>query len=420
MSSTVITIPNEDEITLNKKKTCQFAPLSIVSSIISMQSKPDMRKVIHSIKVGIALVLVSLLYLLDPLYKQVGDNALWAIMTVVVIFEFSAGATLGKGLNRGIGTILGGGLGCLAAILADEVGGIGNIIIVGISVFVFGAAATYSRLVPSIKRRYEYGAVIFILTFNLVVVSGLRADKIIKLARERLSTICMGFAICIFINLLIFPMWASDELHNSLATRFEKLACCIEECLEEYFRIVNEKENQLSANFSSCKSVLQSKSNDESLVNFSRWEPWHGKFGFSYPWDKYQQIGDATRELAVTIVSLQGCLQYPGQPSPAIRQSIKEPCEVVGSSLVWTLRQLGGSIMKMERCRPKALMASKSHSTNIELSLVTSHSILGAAENGEGLAMASFVFLLMKLVEEVEVLAKEVDELGELASFQTK
>ncbi|GFZ19682.1 aluminum activated malate transporter family protein [Actinidia rufa] len=413
MSSTVITIPNEDEITLNKKKTFQFAPPSIVSSIVSMQS-----------------------------------------------------ATLGKGLNRGIGTILGGGLGCLAAILADEVGGIGNIIIVGISVFVFGAAATYARLVPSIKRRYEYGAVIFILTFNLVVVSGLRADKIIKLARERLSTICMGFAICIFINLLIFPMWASDELHNSLATRFEKLACCIEECLEEYFRIVNEKENQLSANFSSCKSVLQSKSNDESLkTNNSLQGPeWYisGKFfpdgnrgienlGFLIPGTNTNKLEMLLESLLLPLFHCKGVfnildrcvipipwifvnqltniqlvdniddlfkLYY--QPSPAIRQSIKEPCEVVGSSLVWTLRQLGGSIMKMERCRPEALMASKSHSTNIELSLVTSHSILGAAENGEGLAMASFVFLLMKLVEEVEVLAKEVDELGELASFQTK
>lgn len=46
---------------------------------------------IHSIKVGIALVLVSLLYLLDPLFKQVGENAMWAIMTVVVVFEFYAG-----------------------------------------------------------------------------------------------------------------------------------------------------------------------------------------------------------------------------------------------------------------------------------------------------------------------------------------
>ncbi|GFZ04697.1 aluminum-activated malate transporter 1 [Actinidia rufa] len=403
MSSTVTTIPSEDEITLNKQKKFQFSPLSIVSSLVPMQSKHDMRKVIHSIKVGTALVLVSLLYLLDPLYKQVGDNALWAIMTVVVIFEFSAGATLGKGLNRGIGTILGGGLGCLAVILADEVGGIGNIIIVGISVFVFSAAATYTRLVPRIKRRYEYGAVIFILTFNLVVISGLRADKIMKLARERLSNVCMGFAICIFISLFIFPMWASDELHNSLASKFEKVACCIEECLEEYFRLVNEKENQFSVSFSSCKSVLQSKSNDESLV-------WN-----THPLAFVNQLiniepGDNIDDLFK--------LYY--QPSPAIRQSIKEPCEVVGSSLVWTLRQLGGSIMKMERCRPKALLASISHSTNINLSLVTSPSILGAAENSEGLAMASFVFLLMKLVEEVEVLAKEVEELGELAGFQTK
>ncbi|GMP99844.1 hypothetical protein CsSME_00047166 [Camellia sinensis var. sinensis] len=129
MGSTVITIPNEDDqISLGQKKKPQFAFVSFVSSLIAKQSKHDMRRVIHSIKVGIALVVVSLLYLLDPLYKQFGDdmNAMWAIMTVVVIFEFSAGATLGKGLNRGIGTVLGGGLGCLTAILGDAVGGTGN------------------------------------------------------------------------------------------------------------------------------------------------------------------------------------------------------------------------------------------------------------------------------------------------------
>lgn len=48
------------------------------------------------------------------------------------------GATLGKGLLRGIGTLLGGGLGCLVAILADEFGKIGNNIVVGTSVFLFG------------------------------------------------------------------------------------------------------------------------------------------------------------------------------------------------------------------------------------------------------------------------------------------
>ena len=50
-----------------------------------------------------------------------------------------AGATLSKGLNRGMGTILGGGLGCLAAALAQEVGGkFDHAIIVGIFVFIFG------------------------------------------------------------------------------------------------------------------------------------------------------------------------------------------------------------------------------------------------------------------------------------------
>lgn len=94
--------------------------------------------------------------------------------------------------------------------------------------YISGGAATYSRLVPRIKKRYDYGAMIFILTFNLVVVSGLRAENVLELARERLSTIGMGFAVCIFISLLVFPTWASDELHHSTAHKFQVLADSIE------------------------------------------------------------------------------------------------------------------------------------------------------------------------------------------------
>ncbi|GLU07533.1 hypothetical protein SLE2022_244880 [Rubroshorea leprosula] len=418
MSSTVITIPDEGEVPIKKKKFQVSLPL--ISIFKEKKNNQEVKKLIHSIKVGIALVLVSLLYLLNPLYKQVGDNAMWAIMTVVVIFEFYAGATLRKGFNRGIGTVLGGALGCLAAAFAQQVGGIGNAIVVGFSVFIFGAAATYSRLVPRIKRSYDYAAMIFILTFNLVVVSGLRAENVLALARERLSTIVMGFAVCIFISLLVFPTWASDELHDSIASRIEDLARSIEGCSAEYFNSVGEKRNCSSANSNSYKSLLHSKAKDESLVNFAKWEPWHRKFGFSYPWEKYLKIGDVLRDLAATILSLQGCLQSPIMSSETLLQSIKEPYTVIGSSLAWTLRELGESIKKMKKCQSENLMVQKLKSMTLELSQVKTLSTIGQMENADGLAIASSIFLLMKMIDKVEDLAKEIEELGELAGFHTK
>ncbi|EXB39361.1 Aluminum-activated malate transporter 13 [Morus notabilis] len=411
----------------SKEEKKEPKALSFVHNIVShtrekiTSNKQDVRKLIHSAKVGIALVLVSLLYLLDPLYDQVGDNAMWAIMTVVVIFEFYAGATLGKGLNRGIGTILGGGLGCLAAYIAQEVGGTGNSIIIAISVFIFGAGATYTRLVPKIKKRHDYGLMIFILTFNLVAVSGLRAEKVLEIARERLSTIGMGFAVCVFISLVVFPTWASDELHDSTASKFQDLAESLQGCMEDYFRLANEKENEPSASsFSSCKSVLNSKAKDELLANFAKWEPWHGKFGLYYPWGKYLKLGELLRELAASLVSLKHCLQSPRQPSTTLRQSIKEQCEEVGCSLAWSLRELGDSIKKMRKCQQAELIAPKVKAMRVELSsAVSANSKLGQTENIDALAVASFVFLLMEVVEKVQVLAKEVEELGELAGFLT-
>ncbi|XP_044487418.1 aluminum-activated malate transporter 12-like [Mangifera indica] len=422
MGSTVIAIPDGEAVApaAKDKKKFQESLRPAISFLGEMKNKHDMKKIIHSIKVGIALVLVSLLYLLDPLYKQVGENAMWAIMTVVVVFEFFAGATLSKGLNRGLGTILGGGLGCLAAAFAHEVGGVGNAVVVGTFVFIFGAAATHSRLDPRIKKRYDYGAMIFLLTFNLVVVSGIRVDEVLKLARERLTTIVMGFSACIFTSLLVFPIWASDELHDSVASKFEDLAGSIEGCFKVYFRLVNEKENQPSFTFSCCKSVLHSKSKDESLANFARWEPWHGKFGFSHPWGKYLKIGENLRDVAATILSFKGCLQSDRQfhqTSQTLRELIKEQCEDVGSSLAWTLRELGDSIKKMRRCQTVTSIMPELKSMRQELSLVMSPSILGQLENGDRLEIASFLFTLTVMVDQVEELTKEVEELGELARF---
>ena len=51
----------------------------------------DPRRIIHSFKVGLALLLISVLYFLSPSFPGFRDNAIWAIITVTVIMEFSVG-----------------------------------------------------------------------------------------------------------------------------------------------------------------------------------------------------------------------------------------------------------------------------------------------------------------------------------------
>lgn len=107
---------------------------------------------------------------------------------------------------------------------------------------------------------------------------------------------------------------------------------------------------------------------------------------------------------------------FSNQPTSTLRQKIKEPCEEVGSSLAWTLRELGEGFKKMKRCQPDISIVPKLKSINLELSLVTPPSRL-LLENGDGLAIAGFVFLLLEVVEKVKVLAKEVEEVEESAGF---
>lgn len=54
-------------------------------------AQDDPRRVIHSLKVGLAISLVSLFYYYQPLYENFGLSAMWAVMTVVVVFEYTVG-----------------------------------------------------------------------------------------------------------------------------------------------------------------------------------------------------------------------------------------------------------------------------------------------------------------------------------------
>lgn len=90
------------------------------------------------------------------------------------------------------------------------------------------AASSFTRFIPRIKARYDYGVLIFILTFSLVSVTGYRVDKILELANERLTTIGIGGASCIIVSICVCPVWAGEDLHKLVASNIEKLASYLE------------------------------------------------------------------------------------------------------------------------------------------------------------------------------------------------
>ena len=92
------------------------------------------------------------------------------------------------------------------------------------------SAATFSRFIPSVKTRFDYGAMIFILTFSMVAVSGYQnqVEELFEITSQRFSTVAVGISLCIIISMIFCPVWAGSELHNLIVRNLEKLADSLE------------------------------------------------------------------------------------------------------------------------------------------------------------------------------------------------
>lgn len=90
------------------------------------------------------------------------------------------------------------------------------------------ALTTFARFFPKIKARYDYGMVMFNVTFCLVSVSSFRNSEILDLAQKRLSTILIGASICVIVSICVYPVWAGQDLQNLVALNIEKLAVFLE------------------------------------------------------------------------------------------------------------------------------------------------------------------------------------------------
>ncbi|KAI3727879.1 hypothetical protein L6452_16500 [Arctium lappa] len=320
----------------------------------------DPRRVIHALKVGFSLTLVSLLYLMEPLFKGVGQNAIWAVMTVVVVLEFTAGATLCKGLNRGSGTLLAASLAFLFEFIAREYGKVFRAVFIGSSIFLIGASTTYLRFFPNIKKNYDYGVLVFLLTFNLITVSSYRVDDILKVARGRIYAIAIGSGVCVLMSLFILPNWSGEDLHNSTVSKIEGLARSIEACVDKYF---NDEEPDLEIDeamedpiYTDYKAVLDSKSTDETLARHASWEPrhsWHCRNKF--PSQQYVKVGGILRHFGYAVVALHGTVQTEIRTPRSVRMLFKDPCIRLVSEVTKSLMELAGSIRNRRHCSPEIL-----------------------------------------------------------------
>ncbi|KAF3494149.1 hypothetical protein DY000_02054531 [Brassica cretica] len=323
----------------------------------------DPRRIVHSFKVGVALVLVSSFYYYQPsgpFTDYFGINAMWAVMTVVVVFEFSVGATLSKGLNRGVATLVAGGLALGAHQLASFSGRTIEPILLATFVFVTAALATFVRFFPRVKETFDYRMLIFILTFSLISLSQFRDEEILDLAESRLSTVLVGGVSCILISIFVCPVWAGQDLHSLLISNLDTLS--------HFLQVVEKRRSNLER----YKSVLNSKSDEDTLI----------------PID--------------------------------IKKKLEEPFRRMSMESGKALKEASISLKKMMKSSSYDIHIINSQSACKALSTLLKSGILNDVEPLQMVSLLTTVSLLNDIVHLTEKISESVRELASAASFKNK
>nr|ABY52956.1 ALMT1-M77.1 variant [Secale cereale] len=337
-------------------------------------AREDPRRVAHSLKVGLALALVSAVYFVTPLFNGLGVSAIWAVLTVVVVMEFTV-----------------------------------------------ASAATFLRFIPEIKAKYDYGVTIFILTFGLVAVSSYIVEELIQLAHQRFYTIVVGVFICLCTTVFLFPVWAGEDVHKLASSNLGKLAQFIEGMETNCFGENNIAINLEGKDFLQVyKSVLNSKATEDSLCTFARWEPRHGQFRFRHPWSQYQKLGTLCRQCASSMEALASYVitttktQYPATANPELSFKVRKTCREMSTHSAKVLRGLEMAIrtMTVPYLANNTVVVAMKAAERLRSELEENAALL------QVMHMAVTATLLADLVDRVKEITECVDVLARLARFK--
>ncbi|KAL5214464.1 hypothetical protein ABZP36_003616 [Zizania latifolia] len=390
----------------------------------------DPRRVLHGLKVGFALALVSVFYYTRPLYDGVGGAAMWAVMTVVVVFEYTVGGCVYKGFNRATATVSAGAVALGVHWIASKSSDMFEPVVRSGSVFLLAAAATFSRFIPTVKTRFDYGVTIFILTYSLVAVSGYRVDALVAMAQQRISTIAIGIFICLAVCLLAFPVWAGQELHRLTARNMDKLAGAVEACVEGYFADAPDDKRQSPPLASATKAegykcVLNSKASEDSQANLARWEPAHGKFAFRHPYGQYKNVGAAMRHCAYCVEALSGCIRSAEAQTPEpVKRYLANACMRVATRCSAVLREASSSITAMTAPRSLDFTVAEMNTAVQELqsdvrALPSKLAEEESAQLMDAVQLFTVTSLLIEVSARIEGVVDAVDTLATLAAFRS-
>ncbi|XP_054824045.1 aluminum-activated malate transporter 9-like [Prosopis cineraria] len=338
--------------------------------------KEDKGKAIFGVKVGVAALLVSSLVLFEAPYQALGTNTIWAILTAILVFEYTVGETFNRGFNRALGSLLAGILAIAVAETALSCGHVAQPIIIGFSIFMIAAVTSFMKTWPWLKQ-YEYGFRVILLAYCLIITAGYRMGNPIKTAVDRLYSMVIGGIISVLVNVIVFPIWAGELLHKELVINFDSVADSLKECVKKYlqddgrehsrFRTTVMDEFRDEPAYTRCQNTLNSGPQLETLANSAKWEPPHGRFlHFFYPWSEYQNVGAALRYCAYEVMALHCILHSQIQAPYNLRMTFGSEIQEVSDQAAELVRELGRDINNM-KWSIKSSLIKKVHSSTERL-----------------------------------------------------